>query len=280
MAKEKNKLLTIGQFAALHKINKKTLMWYDEIGLLKPAYVKENGYRYYSYQQSAILETILMLRELNISLPEIQSFLSQRSAENLGKLIDQKISELHHTISHLKSIQHILSAYKQNITSLMNINLSEIDLIHKEGAHLVCVHSAPDISFEKEVELVILEAKKYQLHRLHEVSYGSMIPVEKLYQKKYNEYDSLYITVPNAHPKSEQELHWQPAGTYLRAFCKGSWEKLPAKYEEILAYANKQGLSLTGYSYESGINELVIDNINDYITQIEIPVRKTKNVCI
>ena len=60
MLKEKAALFTIGQFAALHEINKKTLMWYDEIGLLKPACIKENGYRYYSYQQSAALETILM----------------------------------------------------------------------------------------------------------------------------------------------------------------------------------------------------------------------------
>ena len=36
MLKEKAALFTIGQFAALHEINKKTLMWYDEIGLLKP----------------------------------------------------------------------------------------------------------------------------------------------------------------------------------------------------------------------------------------------------
>ena len=35
--KEQSKLLTIGQFAALHGINKKTLMWYDETGLFKPA---------------------------------------------------------------------------------------------------------------------------------------------------------------------------------------------------------------------------------------------------
>lgn len=34
---KKDKLLTIGQFAALHGINKKTLMWYDEIDLFKPA---------------------------------------------------------------------------------------------------------------------------------------------------------------------------------------------------------------------------------------------------
>lgn len=30
MLKEKAALFTIGQFAALHEINKKTLMWYDE----------------------------------------------------------------------------------------------------------------------------------------------------------------------------------------------------------------------------------------------------------
>ena len=42
-----DKLLTIGQFAALHGINKKTLMWYDEIDLFRPVFIQpENGYRY------------------------------------------------------------------------------------------------------------------------------------------------------------------------------------------------------------------------------------------
>ena len=40
MINETNALFTIGQFAELHEINKKTLMWYDEIGLLKPACIK------------------------------------------------------------------------------------------------------------------------------------------------------------------------------------------------------------------------------------------------
>ena len=66
---QNEKLLTIGQFAAMHGINKKTLMWYDEIGLFQPAAVNpENGYRCYSYRQSPILETILLLRELDVSV--------------------------------------------------------------------------------------------------------------------------------------------------------------------------------------------------------------------
>ena len=37
MTVEKGRLFSIGQFAALHGVNKKTLMWYDEIGLFCPA---------------------------------------------------------------------------------------------------------------------------------------------------------------------------------------------------------------------------------------------------
>lgn len=53
---KKDKLLTIGQFASMHGINKKTLIWYDEIGLFKPAAINpENGYRCYNYHQSPVL---------------------------------------------------------------------------------------------------------------------------------------------------------------------------------------------------------------------------------
>ena len=90
MLKEKNTLFTIGQFAALHEINKKTLMWYDEIGLLKPACIKENGYRYYSYQQSTVLETILMLRELNVSLDEIKQFMENEGHRSHDPRSDQR----------------------------------------------------------------------------------------------------------------------------------------------------------------------------------------------
>lgn len=65
---DKTKLFTIGQFSSIHGVTKKTLMWYDKVGLLKPAIIGEKGYRYYTYEQSSLLETILMLRELNVSI--------------------------------------------------------------------------------------------------------------------------------------------------------------------------------------------------------------------
>ncbi|MEG2989678.1 MAG: MerR family DNA-binding transcriptional regulator, partial [Oscillospiraceae bacterium] len=50
---------TTGQFAKLHHINKRTLHYYDAIGLFSPACIGENGYRYYTYLQSTALEMLL-----------------------------------------------------------------------------------------------------------------------------------------------------------------------------------------------------------------------------
>ena len=96
----KMRIIKILLLVFLLDINKKTLMWYDEIGLLNPACIKENGYRYYSYQQSAALETILMLREMNVSLDEIKQFMENRTIDNFGSLLQEKIIELNRTISH------------------------------------------------------------------------------------------------------------------------------------------------------------------------------------
>lgn len=43
--------LTTGEFAKICNVKKHTLFHYDDIGLLKPDYYDENGYRFYSYSQ-------------------------------------------------------------------------------------------------------------------------------------------------------------------------------------------------------------------------------------
>ena len=58
----------------------------------------------------------------------------------------------------------------------------------------------------------------------------------------------------------------------MRGFYKGDWERLPSRYQEIFDFAREQGIKLSGFSYEMGINENVIERMEDYITQIEIPV--------
>lgn len=276
MRSEDKKRFTIGQFAAMHQVTKKTLMWYDEMGLLKPAMIGENGYRYYTYAQSSVLETILMLRELNGSLPEIKEFLSHRSAERMEQLLREKMSQVDRQIAQLKAIRQTLISRHQDLMTLLQMDLSEICIVEKKKKSYLAVvpltngTTEPEVT-EDDIAAVMEESRKHHVHRLHDAVYGSMISVEALSQGRFDQYDALYIEVPS--PASKRGLHVQPAGLYLRAFCKGSWDQLPRKYEELLAYANQQGLSLYGHSYETGINETVINHFEEYLTQIEIPIK-------
>ena len=156
------------------------------------------------------------------------------------------------------------------MVTLLAMDLSEISVIEKEERYLVTVDIGRSTSFEKEVELITAETAKYQLGRLHDASYGSMISVASLQNGSFDDYSKLFIEIPSLTHKDG--LHIQPAGRYLRAFYKGGWDGLPQQYLAILDYARRQGLALSGFSYEKGLNEAVIDQIEDYILQIEIPV--------
>lgn len=106
------------------------------------------------------------------------------------------------------------------------------------------------------------------MSRLHDAEYGSMISVENLYGGKTNEYSGMFIRISN--PLERKGLRIQPAGRYLTAYYRGNWDGLAGKYKELLAYAEENKLKLCGYAYETGINELVINSIDEYVTQIEI----------
>ena len=78
---ERKDYLTTGELTQLMGITKHTLFHYDDIGLFQPKYINEKGYRFYSIDQIDILNTILVLRDLDMPLKEIQTYVSQRTPE-------------------------------------------------------------------------------------------------------------------------------------------------------------------------------------------------------
>ena len=64
---------TVRQLADIARVSVRTLHHYDEIGLLKPAFLGNNGYRYYEAAQAYRLQHILMYREFGLPLDEIKT---------------------------------------------------------------------------------------------------------------------------------------------------------------------------------------------------------------
>jgi DNA-binding transcriptional MerR regulator len=81
---------TVKQLAKIAGISVRTLHYYDEIGLLEPSFVKENGYRQYEEAELLKLQQILFFRELEFPLEEIVKIMSSSNFDAVKALRDQR----------------------------------------------------------------------------------------------------------------------------------------------------------------------------------------------
>ena len=65
----------IRELSQLAGVSARTLRYYDGIGLLKPRYVSEAGYRFYGEEEVALLQQILFYRERGFDLKRIRQIL-------------------------------------------------------------------------------------------------------------------------------------------------------------------------------------------------------------
>ena len=105
---------TVRKVAAMSGVSVRTLHFYDETGLLKPAFVGANGYRFYEEAQLLRLQQILFYRELGFELKRIRRILGQRNFQVIAalrshrKTLEKNIartSQLLETID--KTVQHL-----------------------------------------------------------------------------------------------------------------------------------------------------------------------------
>ena len=75
---QREHLLSIGEMAKTNRVSIATLRFYDQMGLLKPSYRDEaSNYRYYDICQTSRLDIIRYMRNLGMSLSEIQTLLEK-----------------------------------------------------------------------------------------------------------------------------------------------------------------------------------------------------------
>ena len=114
---------TVKQVAAMSCVSVRTLHFYDETELLKPAYYAPNGYRFYEEPQLLMLQQILFYREAGFDLKRIRQILSRKDFDKLGALeahchqlrdglarTTALLETLEKTIEHLKGTASMTSA--------------------------------------------------------------------------------------------------------------------------------------------------------------------------
>jgi DNA-binding transcriptional MerR regulator len=82
---------TVKQLARISGVSVRTLHHYDDIGLLKPARLGDNRYRYYEQPEVLRLQQILFHRELGFALQEIAALLDQPGFDRLEALSAHRV---------------------------------------------------------------------------------------------------------------------------------------------------------------------------------------------
>jgi len=96
-------IFTVKQLSDLAGVTPRTLHHYDQIGLLKPSRVGENGYRYYGEESLLRLQQILFYRELGLPLEDIRKIMGRRDFDALAALENHKL-ELEKRIERLQRL--------------------------------------------------------------------------------------------------------------------------------------------------------------------------------
>lgn len=119
-----------GQFAKLANVSERTIRYYDKIGLLKPSFVMENGYRQYSDLDLLKLQKILSLKHLGFSIEEIFPMVMDNT--NLKESFELQIDLIEDKISHLQSLKDALKKASQTPDLSWNMILSLVQLSNEE----------------------------------------------------------------------------------------------------------------------------------------------------
>ena len=109
-------MYTIGEFARMAQVSRRQLRHWDEIGLLQPAKIDpKTGYRYYSANQLTALNRVVALKELGVSLDQIQRFVKDDVSldEMQGMLLLRKVEIEQQVLTEMRRIRVIESRLKQ-----------------------------------------------------------------------------------------------------------------------------------------------------------------------
>ena len=270
----KDNYFSTGEFAKLCNVNKKTLFYYDEIGLFKPEIVKENGYRYYSVYQLEVFDIIHTLRDLGVPLKQIKSFIDERNPKSVVKFFEYKTGEIENEIKQLRRKQEIMSNKIKIIKESEKIrdNIDNLSIEEQDEEYLVLSKNIDKSKFPYDSE-VYANHLNYCYNQDLYIGYplGFIKTIDDLYSENDYAYTYYYTKV---NKNDGENIIKKPKGKYLVGYLNGSYIDIPGLYKKMLDYVKTHNLELIGHSYEEElINLIAVKDMNDYIIKVSMQIK-------
>lgn len=226
------KLYKVAEFARLCGLPKDTVLYYDRIGLLRPAKVGSNGYRYYTFDQLFTASLIESLKLSHMTLDEIREFMSAPDVDAFHAQTGRSLDELEQRI-------RLLQQAHASITVVDRLSGEWVE--HKRGELFVCkmpragflVHPEPfshfddGVRFPRQLKELLDFAHAENLAfvpLIGELRFGKEVPGVQA-----GSYAALRV-FDSPRELGSFSYHVRPQGPYLCANFFGSYGELPDFY--------------------------------------------------
>jgi DNA-binding transcriptional MerR regulator len=271
-------MFTVGEFSHLAQVSKRLLRYYDEIGLLKPMHTDRfTGYRYYSAEQMSHLNRILALKELGLSLDQIQRIVRENiSTEEIHGMLLLKKAEIEQQVQgELERIRKIESRLQAIRHAEANRPLNVV-LKHTPAQPVLSVRTVVE-SFEAGLALF-----NHMMRTLPEKSiYGLRFCIchSDGFVERDLDLELGHLLEAQSHPSVplHNDLHLRfrelPAvATMATSVVQGALETIHTGYREIGTWAEVYGYRLAGIPREITLQAPQAADGSDLITEIQFPV--------
>ena len=273
-------MVRIGVFARLSEVSIKALRHYDEVGLLKPAYVDEwSGYRYYTLEQLSCLYRILALKDLGFSLGEITTLLRRNlSAAEMSRLLRGKQAEMQQRVAEDQArLARVETRLRQ---------LSQEETMSNYDVRLKTVE--PQLVASIRATIPDWEQVTPTFNRLFDELIASVdksggqwagAPFDRWLDAQPGKTDlHVEVCAPllNAIPAAEnvQVTELEGAETMASTIHPGPFTDLKQAHEAVIRWAEINGYRLSGPCREIYLQYERNGDPNAYITEIQYPVTK------
>lgn len=124
---DKQNLLTIGNLSKQTGVHIKSLRYYEQLGILRPAHTDpDTGYRYYTLSQIPVVDAIRACTFLDIPLKEFTSFLTEDQQRiHYKKLISHGTMLAHQKIRDIQEKLHLLEKFQKQMDRMEGLRRHE-----------------------------------------------------------------------------------------------------------------------------------------------------------
>lgn len=261
--------LSIGDFAKLSGIKRKTLIYYDQIGLLAPVHTTEKGYRYYDYPQLYTVNMINLFREIKMPLAEIKSHLKDSSPEQAAVLLKRQREVIHQKQAYYNEMAAMVDRQLSSLEEYATADRLKFSVVQLDREPLFfssTVYQAP--TFRASIPLSDIYQQSFA------AGYEFIYPAGIMFKNSGSLLDaeSLYATDVHPYIKVPEAAESRPAGDYLICYFHGETYRAIV-FRQMIDYIEQHHLQIQGDIYIDVIlNGLSAQKFEDFLLKLVVRV--------